>query len=66
MTLNDKLKSASKLDLHQNRFLMVEIYSDVVEHLIKEIRENPHDATLGKKLREYGLNYLDVYKRGEK
>lgn len=60
MTLNDKLRSASKLNE------LVEIYSDVVEHLIKVIRENPHDATLGKKLREYGLNYLDVYKRGEK
>lgn len=60
MTLNDKLRSASRLNE------LVEIYSDVVEHLIKEILENPNDATLGEKLREYGLNYLDVYKRGEK
>jgi len=59
MTLEEKIRSTSDLSD------LVELYSSVVKHLIKEIKENPHDATLGEKLRKYGVSYLDVYKKGK-
>lgn len=59
MKFKEKIRSTSNIDE------LVLLYSDVIEHFIKEIKENPHDATLGEKLRKYGVSYLDVYKKGK-
>jgi hypothetical protein len=53
-TLNSVLREANKCSD------VAEAYTQVVEDIMKMIRETPNDYDLGEKVRSYGIHYLGV------